>query len=160
MNEAAVPEHKYSGAKALILLHERHLRACLETWKRARAAGATLPKSDDPDYASLDALLFHVLACARSYMVWMCEVLELPAPDIAPPPEVKDIAHQADAYLEQVVTGWRTPLAGVEEPRFHRPAHLSRWKVEYCVDAMLEHAVMHAVRHEFQLQRLMGGTDR
>jgi hypothetical protein len=31
----------------------------------------------------------------------------------------------------------------------------SRWNVHYCIDAMLEHAVMHPIRHTFQLQELL-----
>lgn len=36
------------------------------------------------------------------------------------------------------------------------PEYPSRWKTLYCVDAMLEHAVMHPIRHAFQLEELMG----
>ena len=34
--------------------------------------------------------------------------------------------------------------------------HLSRWKVTYCIDGMLEHAVMHPIRHRVQLEALLG----
>ena len=47
---------------------------------------------------------------ARGYMTWMCEVLELPDPEIRIPPEPT---------------------------------------------ALLEHAVMHPIRHAFQLEELM-----
>ena len=33
-------------------------------------------------------LLNHALRAARGYMVWMCEKLELPDPEIEPPPEL------------------------------------------------------------------------
>ena len=38
---------------------------------------------------------------------------------------------------------------------FMDKTYTSRWKVEYCIDAMLEHAVMHPIRHEFQLSNLL-----
>ena len=41
-----------------------------------------LPKTDDPAYESLDTLLHHVFRAARGYMTWMCEVLELPDPEM------------------------------------------------------------------------------
>jgi len=139
----------------MILLHGDHLRESVSVWREARAAEISLPESADPDYQSMEALLFHILGCARHYMVWMCKVLELPDPGIDPAPSPETIAAEADTYLEHVLAGWRTPLAEVEEERFHRPEYPSGWKVLYCVDAMMEHAVMHPIRHTYQLRRLM-----
>ncbi len=147
--------YKYGGARALVLLHERHLRALLLTWKEAKAANVTLPTTSDPSFASLNALLQHNLAAARGYMTWMCEKLNLADPEINEAPSVETIDEQADSYLEHVLERWRIPLADIEEERFYRPAYTSRWGSEYCIDGMLEHAVMHPVRHEFQLRNLL-----
>ena len=150
--------YKYGGARALILLHDRHLRALLATWKEAKAANIVLPKTSDPSFASLDALLQHNLVAAGNYMIWICEQLNLPNPDIKEAPSVEDVEQQADSYMEHVLERWRIPLADIEEERFYRPAYTSRWGSEYCIDGMLEHAVMHPVRHEFQLRNLLGNS--
>jgi len=147
--------YKYGGARALVQLHERHLRALLATWKEAKAANISLPKTSDEDYASLDALLLHNLAAARGYMTWMCEQLDLVDPEINEAPALEVIEAEADRYLEHVLERWRMPLADVEGKRFYCPAYTSRWGSEYCIDGMLEHAVMHPVRHEFQLRNLL-----
>ena len=144
--------YEYGGARATILLHERHMREFLATWKRAKSAGVALPKTDDPSYASLETLLRHVLRAGRGYMVWMCEVLDLPDPDIRPTPETDAIEAEADDYLEHVLDRWRDPLRKVAPASFDAPEYESRWGVKYCVDAMLEHAVMHPIRHAFQLE--------
>jgi len=154
MQTAPLPPYLYNGARSMVRLHEKHLRDFLDTWLRAREAGIQLPETTDPSYASLDALLFHVLACGRGYMAWMCQVLGLPDPEIRPAPKPEEIASQASDYLEHVVDRWRTPLAGVAEERFNEE-YPSRWKVTYCVDAMMEHAVMHPIRHAYQLQDLL-----
>ncbi len=88
-------------------------------------------------------------------MTWICEQLGLPDPAIEPTPEADRVAAEAQDYVEHVVDKWRTPLALITEDRFESPEFPSRWKVEYCIDAMLEHAVMHPVRHRFQLVELM-----
>ncbi len=150
-----LPEYRYRGARALVLLHERQLEAFLDVWRRAKAAGVALPATDDPSYASMEALLQHVLRAARGYMTWMCRVLELPDPGIRPAPETDAVEAEASSYLEHLRERWRLPLADVPEARFDRPEHVSRWGVVYCVDAMLEHAVMHPLRHRFQLEELM-----
>lgn len=153
-------EYRYRGARALVLLHERELKEFLVAWKRAKAAGVTMPGTDDPSYASLETLLHHVLYCAGSYMIWMCRVLELPDPEIRPAPEADAIAAEAESYIEHVSQRWRTPLADVPEERFDYPTYASGWGVDYCVDAMLEHAVMHPIRHRFQLEEWIAAAAR
>ena len=152
---SSLPTYSYRGARALVLLHEQQLRKFLETWRQAKALGVSLPKTDDSDYQSMETLLRHILRAARGYMSWMCEKLELPDPEIMPTPEANEIEEQADHYLEHLLDHWRTPLAAVTEERFHTPEYQARWKVAYCIDAMLEHAVMHPIRHQFQLAELM-----
>lgn len=150
-----VPPHAYAGARAMILLHETHLRDFLAVWRRAKSAGLALGDTDDPSYASLEHLLHHVLRAARGYMVWCCEVLELPDPGIDKTPLPEAVEAEADAYTEHLLERWTTPLAAEPEARFNTVAP-SRWKVDYCIDAMLEHAVMHPIRHAFQLRVLLG----
>jgi hypothetical protein len=92
-------------------------------------------------------------------MVWMCEKLELPDPDITPVPDEAMIEAESAGYLEHLLNKWSTPLAGVPEEAFSNRTFQSRWKVDYCIDAMLEHAVVHPKRHTFQLRTLMNGED-
>jgi hypothetical protein len=149
--------YAYRGARAMVLLHEQYMREFLAVWRQFRAAGVAMPKTEDPDYTSPVKLLRHVLSAARGYMTWMCEHLKLPDPGIRPVPDESVIEAEADAFLDHVVECWRTPLAAVPEDAFGDP-YLSRWNVPYCVDSMLEHAVMHPIRHTFQLRELLGKT--
>jgi hypothetical protein len=138
-----------------VLLHDDHLREFLVVWKQAHAASVRLPKTDDPAYASLDTLLRHVLGASRGYMTWMCDVLELPDPEIQIAPEPAELARNPDNYLEHLLEKWRLPLQDVGDDRLETPEYPSRWRTRYCIDAMLEHAVMHPIRHAFQLEELM-----
>jgi hypothetical protein len=149
--------YRSGGARALVLLHDRHLRSCVDAWFEAKKAVVTLPATNDPSYASMDEVLRHVLRAARGYMTWMCEKLDLPDPGIEPAPGPDVIAAEARDYMEHVLGRWRIPLAGVTDEQLDKGIYPSRWGTEYCIDAMLEHAVMHPIRHEFQLRNLMGG---
>lgn len=144
----------YGGARALVQLHETHLRAFVAAWKRAHAAGLTLPASDDADCSSLGAMLRHVLGAARGYLVWVCECLGLPDPGIAPVPD--DVEEALDAYLDHLLARWDGPLYGLDQKTADRATFPSRWGTVYCIDAMLEHAVMHPIRHTLQLERALG----
>jgi hypothetical protein len=45
-------------------------------------------------------------------------------------------------------------LISIEESKFFDAVYKSNWGTDYCIEAMLEHAVMHPIRHEFQLKEL------
>jgi hypothetical protein len=139
----------------MVLLHEQHLRRFVETWRLALATSVSLPPTDDPAYASLGALGSHVLGAAGGYMVWMCQVLMLPDPGIRSAPNAAAIVLDADDYLEHVLERWRSPLQEVLDKQLETPEYPSQWQTRYCIDAMLEHAVMHPIRHAFQLEELI-----
>jgi hypothetical protein len=63
--------YRSRAVRALVLLHDEHVRRFLVVWNQAQAASVVLPKTDDPSYASLETLLRHVLGAARGYMTWM-----------------------------------------------------------------------------------------
>ena len=151
------PQYRSRAVRALVLLHEEHLRRFVQTWRRALATSVILPPTDDAAYASLETLGRHVLGAARGYMVWMCEMLMLPDPGIRIAPDVDAMVRDADDYMEHVLERWRIPLQNVSGERLHAPEYPSRWETLYCIDAMLEHAVMHPIRHTFQLGELMDG---
>ena len=117
-----------------------------------------MPKTDDADYKSLDTLLRHIFRAARGYMTWMCDKLDMPDPEIEKTPEADLIEAEAYEYVSHLLDKWRLPLADITEDKYHTPTYTSRWGVDYCIDAMLEHAVMHPIRHEFQLRHLI--TDK
>lgn len=146
------------AARALVLLHEARLREFLPVWREARAAGVELPATDDPSYGSLEKLLLHVLGAARGYMTWTCGVLELPEPEIRMPPAVDRVEAEAEDYLAHVLERWRQPLASVPGERLEGAEYTSRWGESFTVDSMLEHAVLHPVRHAFQLQELIAAS--
>ena len=107
------------------------------------------------DYESLDSLLRHIFRAARGYMTWMCDKLNLPDPEIEKVPESNLIEAKADEYMSHLLEKWCLPLKEITEDKFHAPTYTSRWGVDYCIDAMLEHAVMHPIRHEFQLRNFI-----
>ena len=148
--------YKHRGARALVLLHKKHMLECLSVWKDAKAAQVSLPQTDDENYKSLETLLEHVLSAARGYMLWICKQLNLPDPAIEPAPDAAVIEKEAGAYLEHLLERWRLPLADVEEEKFYYPEYASSSGTHHaCIDLMLEHAVLHPVRHKFQLEELL-----
>ena len=96
-----------------------------------------------------------MLSAAGGYMIWICEVLTLPDPGIRSAPDEAAMVRDADDYMEHVLERWRAPLREVSDDRLETPEYPSRWQTRYCIDSMLEHAVMHPIRHAFQLDELL-----
>lgn len=147
--------YKSRGVRALVLLHDEHMRRFFQTWQRARASSVILPSTEDPSYLSLDTLMHHVLGASRGYIVWICEMLRLPDPGIHPAPDALARSGEAESYMEHVLECWGARLQNVRDEQLEAPEFRSRWNTLYSIDAMLEHAVMHPIRHAFQLEELM-----
>ena len=140
----------------MVRLHEEHLRRFVQTWRRGLEASVSLPQSADPSYSSLGSLGHHVLGAAGGYLVWICEVSTLPDPGIRPAPDATAILRDAEDYLEHVLERWRAgQLREIRDEQLETPEYPSRWQTRYCIDSMLEHAVMHPIRHAFQLDELI-----
>src|SRR5579864_8967641 len=94
--------YRSRAVRALVLLHEEHLRRFVHTWRLALSSSVKLPPADDPNYASLETLGRHVLSAAGGYMIWICEVSALPDLGIRPAPDVSAIVQHADEYMEHI----------------------------------------------------------
>ena len=151
----SIDNYKYNGAKAMVALQEHYLYSCMKMWRKAKEKNICLPETDDENYESLETLLFHVFRASRGYLTWICEKLNLLDPEIDSPPSINVIEKNADSYLEHLIERWRLPLRNIPEELFFDKTYTSRWGADYCIEAMLEHAVMHPIRHEYQLSNLL-----
>jgi len=150
----ALPEFADRGVRAAVILHDREMRAFLPVWREAIARGVPLPKTDDRAYQGYGALGRHVLGAAWGYVTWICRSLELPEPGIRKYPDAEAVLHEAEAYMEHLLEGWPHALVAVPTDKMETVFE-SNWGTPYSIDAMLEHAVMHPVRHRLQLEELM-----
>jgi len=147
--------YKYKGAEALVRLHEENMLSFIEVWKTAKKANIKLPITNDSDYQSLNHLLLHVVRSSRGYIIWICEKLNLPEPKIKIPPKLEEIEKAIDNYFLHLIEEWKQPLENVEKKSFFDLTFKSNWGTNYCIEAMLEHAVMHPIRHEYQLNKIL-----
>ncbi len=147
--------YQYGGARALVEMHDASMRDFLGWWRRADREEVELPATSDPNYASREVLLAHVLGCSARYLIWICEQLGTPATDLESRPDPEGLAARADAYLNLVLEVWSRSLRDLTEEQAYTPAYESTWGSPYCIDAMLEHAVMHPIRHAHQLSSLV-----
>ena len=148
-------EFRSRAVRSLVELHERELRAFHATWTAFRESGKPLPEAlGDPDYESPALLVTHVQAAARSYMLWIREVLGDPVPDLERIRDADLIVPRLEAFMEETLDGWRRHLLTVADEQLGTQAK-SRWGEPFTIDQMLEHAVVHPMRHRLQLERIL-----
>lgn len=135
------------GDRAIVRLHGR-LDLYLATRMRT---GVVLPETDNNHFRSRRPL-GHVLSVARSYIAWMCGKLELPDPQIHRPPlggwKPRRTPNHAWSRGGNFLWSALSLPASTVLPRLPGGG-------EYCVDVMIEHVVVHTIRHGFQLPNLV-----
>jgi uncharacterized damage-inducible protein DinB len=149
-------EFRSRAARSLAELHERELRSFVATWRRFGAAGTPLPDAHgDPDYASRETLAGHVLMAARAYLVRIGEWLGRPVEDVDPATDAVEVAARAEAFADALIAAYRRHLAVVTDEELEPQVHKTRRGDLLSVELLLEHAVVHPMRHRIQLERLL-----
>lgn len=146
---------KSNAVRSLTELHEVEMNRFFEVWQAFRTSGVSLPATDDPNYASADHLGGHVLRAARNYLTWIGDCVQRPVSDVDLDNEQVSVAAKGRAFLEEVLRAWRRHLALLDDRELGPAAFTSRWGENYTVEQMLEHAVVHPMRHRIQLERSM-----
>ena len=147
---------KSNAVRSCVELHEIELHRFFDTWESFRASGLSLPATDDPSYASPDHLCGHVLRSARNYLTWIGGCVERPVTDVDPDDDRVSVARKGRAFMGEVLAAWRRHLPTLEDRELAPATFKSRWGEDYNIEQMLEHAVVHPMRHRIQLERLMG----
>ena len=147
---------KSNAVRSLVELHEVELGRFYDLWEKFRASGTPLPETDDPSYVSAEHLGGHVFRAARNYLTWIGEGVNRPVADVDTDTDAASIARKGRAFVDEVLAAWRRHLARLED-RELSTARKSGWGEHYSIEQMLEHAVVHPMRHRVQLERLMSG---
>lgn len=149
-------EFKSRAVRSLVELHEVELRKFLEAWKRFAAANAPMPEArGDKSYESREHLLGHGLMAARNYLTRIGEWLGRPVTDVDATQDARAIAAHADAFAEDILAAYRRHLALVMPEELEQQVHRTRWGELMSVEMLLEHAVVHPMRHRIQLERIL-----
>ena len=145
---------------SLVELHERELRAFLATWRRFAAADLPMPEANgDEDYESRERLAGHVLLAARGYLTRIGEWVGRPVDDVDATTDKHEVMTRAEEFVDGVLAAWRRHLPAIT-PAELEPDHKTRWGATMSVETLLEHAVVHPMRHRIQLERILEGGDR
>ena len=149
-------EFQSRAVSSLVELHEREMRSFLKVWDRFMAAGAPMPEAHgDNSYESRETLGAHVLMAARGYLTRIGEWVARPVTDVDASQDAHDIAGRMPAFTDGVLAAYRRHLTTVTTEELEAQTHKTRWGELYSVEMLLEHAVVHPMRHRIQLERIL-----
>jgi len=144
------------GVRALVMMQMDEMRRLFVVWKKAKKIGVKLPITKDPAYQSIDTLMRHPLRSCCGYLTWLCEVLGRPEPNIPDPPDAENVLKSGAAYLDVLDRAWHRHMAWMPNRTLDSfDVHTARWGQPMTIEAMFEHAVVHPMRHRFQLAELI-----
>jgi uncharacterized damage-inducible protein DinB len=144
-----------NAVRNLVELHEIEINRFYEVWEAFRASGTPLPETSDPSYKSANHLGGHVFRAARNYLTWIGECVKRPVTDLDPDTDLVHIARKGRPFVDEVLAAWRRHLSMLEDSELAPTTYKSRWGEDYNIEQMLEHAVVHSMRHRIQLERLV-----
>ena len=149
-------EFRSRAVMSLVELHERELRSFLALWDRFVASGLPVPEAHgDESYENRDRLLGHVLMAARGYLTRIGEWVGRPVNDLDASPDPYEVVGRASAFADSVLAGYRRHLASITTEELEPQLHKTRWGDLMSVENLLEHAVVHPMRHRIQLERML-----
>ncbi len=150
-----------NAVRNCVELHEIEINRFYEVWEAFRTSGTPLPETSDPSYESANHLGGHVFRSARNYLTWIGECVKRPATDLDPDTDLLRIARKGRAFVDEVLAAWRRHLSMLEDAELAPTTYKSRWGEDCNIEQMLEHAVVHPMRHRIQLERVMAlrGSD-
>jgi uncharacterized damage-inducible protein DinB len=152
-------EFRSRAVRSLVELHDREMRSFLEVWNRFVTADAPMPEAHgDESYENRDRLLGHVLMAARGYLTRIGEWVGRPVTDVDGSQDPYEIVGRATTFADDVLGAYRRHLAEISDQELEPQVHRTRWGELMSVENLLEHAVVHPMRHRIQLERILEGS--
>ena len=113
--------------------------------------------SDDSDCVSIRAICGHACGAAWGYANYLrhAQEIEMTSPPVPPgerirgPADVRATLADATPYTETSIA----PLLRLEDERVEAMEWRVRWGPLYNPESMLEHAIVHLLRHRRQIER-------
>jgi uncharacterized damage-inducible protein DinB len=130
------------------------LRRLVETFDEEAFGRILDSRTSDEDCRSVQTIMSHVVGSGYGYAVYIRGALAMPME--RPPKRLlshREVLGEFDAMLKYTIETldgrWEMPDEAIQGTAIQ-----SRWGVTYDLEQLLEHAIVHILRHRRQIERL------
>jgi len=153
-------EFRSRAVRSLVELHEQEMKSFLEIWKRFVSSSLPMPDAHgDESYADRERLAGHVMMAARGYLTRIGEWVSRPVTDVDDTKDAYEVVGRIEKFSDDVFAAYRRHLAEITTEELEQQIHRTRWGELMSVEQLLEHAVVHPMRHRIQLERILEGRE-
>jgi uncharacterized damage-inducible protein DinB len=149
--------YRQGGLGAMMDEYERAAGELLDLLASIDAARFEHVDASAPEHArSFQEIMEHVVYSGYSYANYLRAVWGIPvtSPEVKPPSRDGAIASLRNvlAYTAETLEGkWTLPEEETDQTTF-----VVGWNVRYSVEQMMEHAIVHVMRHRRQIAKIIG----
>ena len=113
-------------------------------------------QTKDEDCRSIQTIMTHVVRAGYGYANYIRDSFSIASTSSATGPLLREQAvtelGEMLGYTAETLEGkWEITDEEIDGVRIH-----SRWGVDYTLEQLLEHAIVHILRHRRQIERLLG----
>jgi uncharacterized damage-inducible protein DinB len=113
------------------------------------------PRTTDPHCRSIQTIMSHVVGSGYSYADYIRQSFSVPserppASILARTKSLEELRHMLDYTARTLEGRWNYSDEQIGAVRIN-----SRWGVQYDMEQMLEHAIVHILRHRRQIERFL-----
>ncbi len=132
----------------------RELQSVIGNLPNAQLAQIVDPLTDNPDCRSIKTILAHVVASGYSYCVYICNLKDPSAQ--RPLRTHRETAQEYCNDLDAVLKYTDETFAQIFDDELEvfetdKKMH-TRWGQEYDIEQLMEHAIVHILRHRRQIE--------
>lgn len=118
------------------------------------------PQTTNPECRSIQTVMAHVIGSGYAYADYFRVAFDIPS--LSPPRSVYTLP-EAREELRTVLTYTAATLEGrwdMNDDEMMAVQIRTRWGGLYDVEQLMEHAIVHVLRHRRQIERFLAGEDR
>ncbi len=153
-----IEEYRPGAIGSLLDEYERatlQLKVVLKTVSEEDYVQIADPLTKNEDCRSIETIMNHVIRAGRRYIYYIRESLLM---DVVPVETQKFSKHEIVCELDKVIFDTAAIFDGRWEEISEKMTSVyidSGWGVRYNIDQMMEHAIVHILRHRRQIEKFL-----
>ena len=156
MSEKKLENYRKGAIGSLLDEYEKALFELKSVLQKARAEDYTrVVEGEDEHCRSIQIIMNHVVRAGYGYSKYIRDALSMDANPIEdrqiPQAEIVAEVDKMFAYTAAIFEGERS----ITDEEMNEIFFKTRWGVDYNIDQLLEHAIVHVLRHRRQIQKFL-----